>query len=110
MALVGLMNPICTGSLFAIVQSTVPHDMQGRIMSLLISLSSLAAPLGLAVAGPIADRYGIGIWFLVAGLVMVAVAVVSGITPAVRNVEARGAPARLRHPSADEPTKPESAG
>ncbi len=103
MALVGLMNPICTGSLFAIVQSTVPHEMQGRIMSLLISLSSLAAPLGLAVAGPLADRYGIGIWFLVAGVVMIAVAVVSGITPAVRNVEARGAPARLRGAPPSEP-------
>ncbi len=102
MALVGLMNPICTGSLFAIVQSTVPHEMQGRIMSLLISLSSMAAPLGLAVAGPLADRFGIGIWFLVAGIAMMAVAIVCTIAPAVRNVEARGAPARLRQASSDE--------
>ncbi len=106
MALVGLMNPICTGSLFAIVQSTVPHEMQGRIMSLLISLSSLAAPLGLAVAGPLADRYGIGIWFLVAGIVMVAVAVVCAAAPAVRDVEARGAPPRLRQTTPNEPSPP----
>jgi DHA3 family macrolide efflux protein-like MFS transporter len=106
MALVGLMNPICTGSLFAIVQSTVPHEMQGRIMSLLISLSSLAAPLGLAAAGPIADRYGIGIWFLVAGIVMMAVAVLSAIAPAVRDVEARGAPPHLRRAEPSEPSPP----
>jgi MFS transporter, DHA3 family, macrolide efflux protein len=106
MALVGLMNPICTGSLFAIVQSTVPHEMQGRIMSLLISLSSLAAPLGLAVAGPLADRYGISIWFLIAGIVMVVVAIISAIAPAVRNVEAHGAPAHLRRSSSPEPPAP----
>jgi DHA3 family macrolide efflux protein-like MFS transporter len=106
MALVGLMNPICTGSLFAIVQSTVPHEMQGRIMSLLISLSSLAAPLGLAAAGPIADRYGIGIWFLVAGIVMMAVAALSAIAPAVRDVEARGAPPHLRHSAPSDPSPP----
>jgi len=96
MGLVGLMNPVCTGSLFAIVQSTVPHEMQGRIMSLLISLSSVAAPLGLAAAGPLADRYGIGIWFLIAGIVMIAVAILSALAPAVRNVESRGAPAGMR--------------
>jgi DHA3 family macrolide efflux protein-like MFS transporter len=106
MALVGLMNPICTGSLFAIVQSTVPHEMQGRIMSLLISLSSLAAPLGLAAAGPIADRYGIGIWFLVAGIVMMAVAALSAIAPAVRDVEARGAPPHLRQSAPSDPSPP----
>jgi DHA3 family macrolide efflux protein-like MFS transporter len=106
MALVGLMNPICTRSLFAIVQSTVPHEMQGRIMSLLISLSSLAAPLGLAAAGPIADRYGIGIWFLVAGIVMMAVAALSAIAPAVRDVEARGAPPHLRHSAPSDPSPP----
>jgi MFS transporter, DHA3 family, macrolide efflux protein len=92
--------------LFAIVQSTVPHEMQGRIMSLLISLSSLAAPLGLAVAGPLADRYGIGIWFLIAGIVMVAVAVACAIAPAVRDVEARGAPPRLRQSAPSEPSPP----
>ncbi len=102
LALVGLMNPICTGSLFAIVQSTVPHEMQGRVMSLLISLATAAAPIGLAAAGPIADRYGIGIWFLVAGIAMVAVAILAILTPAIRDVEARGAPAHIRTEAKDQ--------
>ena len=106
LALVGLMNPICTGSLFAIVQSTVPHEMQGRVMSLLISLATAAAPIGLAAAGPIADRYGIGIWFLVAGIAMVAVAILAIVTPAIRDVEARGAPAHIRTEAKDEQPAP----
>jgi len=97
-----LMNPICTGSLFAIVQSTVPHEMQGRVMSLLISLATAAAPIGLAAAGPIADRYGIGIWFLVAGIAMVAVAILAILMPAIRDVEARGAPAHIRTEARDQ--------
>jgi DHA3 family macrolide efflux protein-like MFS transporter len=96
MALVGLMNPICTGSLFAIVQSTVPNEMQGRVMALLISLATAAAPLGLAVAGPIADLFGIGIWFLIAGIAMLAVSVISAVTPAIREVETREAPPNVR--------------
>ncbi len=103
MALIGLMNPICIGSLFAIVQSTVPHAMQGRVMSLLISLSTAAAPIGLGAAGPIADRFGVGIWFLVAGIAMMAVAAVSFLAPAVREVESRGMPAHLRCATPAEP-------
>jgi DHA3 family macrolide efflux protein-like MFS transporter len=106
MALVGLMNPICTGSLFAIVQSTVPHAIQGRVMSLLISLSTAAAPIGLAAAGPIADRYGIGIWFLVAGIAMVAVATLAIVTPAIREVETREVPPNVRRRADAAPPDP----
>lgn len=109
MALVGLMNPICTGSLFAIVQSTVPHEIQGRVMSLLISLSTAAAPIGLAAAGPIADHFGIGIWFVVAGAFMTVVAAVCLVAPAVRDVEARGAPPHLRKMSEAGPPRDEGA-
>jgi DHA3 family macrolide efflux protein-like MFS transporter len=106
LALVGLMNPICTGSLFAIVQSTVPQEMQGRVMSLLISLATAAAPIGLAAAGPIADRYGMGIWFLVAGIAMIVVAILATVTPAIRDVEARGAPAHIRREAKDHESAP----
>ncbi|MEW5825715.1 MAG: MFS transporter [Candidatus Bipolaricaulota bacterium] len=106
MAVVGVMNPICNGALFAIVQSAVPHEMQGRVMSLLISGATAAAPLGLAVAGPVTDRASIGLWFLVAGAVMVGVSAVVLVTPALLRVEDRGVPdaLRLRGPGGDAPT------
>jgi DHA3 family macrolide efflux protein-like MFS transporter len=102
MAVVGVMNPICNGALFAIVQSTVPHEMQGRVMSLLISGATAAAPLGLAVAGPLADRYSIGLWFLVAGLAMLAVSLLTLLTPAFFQIEKRGVPAALRQDAPSE--------
>lgn len=78
MALTGLMLPIVNGPVFAIFQTLIAPDMQGRVLSLISSLSSLISPLSLMVAGPIADAVGVRSWFVVAGaacLIMTVIAV-----------------------------------
>ena len=48
----------------AILQSVVARDMQGRIFALLNSLSGIMIPLGLVVAGPVADSIGLRtVWY-----------------------------------------------
>ena len=85
--LVGLMSPITMGPFFAIVQSTVEPDMQARIFSLLSSVGGAMAPLGLMIAGPVADRAGIQAWFLLGGLLCILMAVTGLFIPAVMNIE-----------------------
>ncbi len=58
MALVGIMNAFANGPFFAILQSVVPPSMQGRVFTVLMSVSISATPIGLALAGPLADRSG----------------------------------------------------
>jgi DHA3 family macrolide efflux protein-like MFS transporter len=65
----GLSNPIANGPLFASVQATVDPEMQGRVFTMLGSVASGMAPLGLIFAGPIADAFGVQAWFLVGGVV-----------------------------------------
>ena len=65
--LVGLANPITMGPFFAVIQSTVEPDMQARIFSLLWSIGGGMAPIGLMIAGPVADRVGIQAWFYLGG-------------------------------------------
>ena len=48
----GFFNPITNGPVFALMQSTVEPSMQGRVLGVLNSLSMLASPLAMAVAGP----------------------------------------------------------
>ncbi len=74
-ALVGFMNPICNGPLFAIIQSKVDKEKQGRVMMMMNSLSSAMSPIGMAFAGPVADRFGIQVWFVAGGLVAILMAV-----------------------------------
>jgi DHA3 family macrolide efflux protein-like MFS transporter len=71
----------------AILQSTVPPRLQGRVFALNSSLLNIVTPLGLAVAGPLADAIGLRPIFYVAGLVGLAVAGVWFAVPAWRDCE-----------------------
>jgi len=90
--LVGLMTPITMGPFLAVIQSTVEPDMQARIFSLLSSVGTGIAPLGLMIAGPVADRVGIQAWFLLGGLLCILMAVTGLFIPAVMNMEKKGHP------------------
>jgi len=90
--LVGLMTPVTMGPFFALIQSTVEPDMQARIFSLLSSVGTGIAPLGLMIAGPVADRVGIQAWFLLAGILCIFMGVTGFFIPAVMNMEKKGNP------------------
>ncbi len=85
--LVGLMSPITMGPFFAVIQSTVEPDMQARIFSLLSSVGTGMTPIGLMIAGPVADRVGIQAWFLLGGSLCVLMGVAGLFIPAVMNIE-----------------------
>jgi len=56
----------------AILNSIVAKDMQGRVFTLINSLSGLMIPIGLAIAGPAADFLGIEwIYFICGGAFMI---------------------------------------
>ena len=61
----------------AYLQQNVPPEEMGRVFSLIMSLSSLAMPLGLLIAGPVSEAEGVGFWFLISGIFMMAVTLVS---------------------------------
>ncbi len=80
--LCGLMG--ASGNLYnipfvAYIQETMPYEAMGRVFSLIGSVSSIAMPLGLIIAGPVAEKYGIALWFVIAGVVMIAIATTSAV-------------------------------
>jgi DHA3 family macrolide efflux protein-like MFS transporter len=87
MAFSGIMNPITNGPLFALVQSTVRPDMQGRVMSLIMSAATAMTPLSLMVAGPLSDAIGIRTWFWIGGLICLLMGIAAFFVPAIMNVE-----------------------
>lgn len=94
---VGLTFPIALGPIRAIYQSSVPADMQGRFFSLNDAVVRATSPLGLAVAGPVADAFGIRILWVVAGIALIGLAVTRLLTPAIFHL---GEPAGSQEPSA----------
>jgi DHA3 family macrolide efflux protein-like MFS transporter len=83
----GFMLPVANGPMFALLQSIVRPDMQGRVMSLVNSGATAISPLGLLIAGPFADAFGIRIWFWVGGLLCVLIAIAAFFVPVIMNVE-----------------------
>jgi len=87
MALAGVMNPITNGPLFALLQSIVRPNMQGRVMSLVGSGAMAMTPLGLLIAGPVSEAVGIRAWYWIAGIITLLMGLAGFLIPAVMNVE-----------------------
>lgn len=84
---IGFMNPIVNGPLFAVLQDVVAPEMQGRVFTLVNSLASCVSPLGLLAAGPIADNLGVPVWFLISGLLTGLLGLGAFLVPAIMNIE-----------------------
>ncbi|QEE15854.1 MFS transporter [Promethearchaeum syntrophicum] len=57
-ALFLVMNPIVNGLFQTAIVFMIPPEKMGRVISVLITMSSIASPLGLIIAGPAADLLG----------------------------------------------------
>ena len=87
MFVVGFGGPIVDGPLFAMVQAIVAPEMQGRVFTIIVSFAHAVAPLGLLLAGPLADKFGVQVWFRVGGLATVLMAVAASFVPAIMHIE-----------------------
>lgn len=87
MFLVGAMGPIVNGPILAVIQSAVAPEMQGRVFTLVNSLATGMTPLGLAIAGPVADLLGVRTWYIFGGVVTASMGTLGFFVPAVVNIE-----------------------
>ena len=84
MALFGLMNPLTNGPLFAVMQARVEPEIQGRVFSFLHAGASLASPLGLIIAGPVADATNNNqLWFIIGGILTLLTGICAFFVPAI---------------------------
>ena len=88
--IMGVMNPMINGPIFAVIQSTVEPGMQARVFSLLTSVCGGMAPIGLMIAGPVGDRIGVQAWFLVGGALCVLMGIGGFFIPALMTIEEKG--------------------
>lgn len=55
----------------AYLQQNIAPEKMGRVFSLIGSLSSAAMPIGLLVAGPVAESGGVALWFFISGIAVI---------------------------------------
>jgi DHA3 family macrolide efflux protein-like MFS transporter len=94
MFIVAMMQVMTNGPIMAVLQTTVAPDMQGRVFSLVTALATAMVPLGLLVAGPVADALGAQSWYLLAGGVGLAIGVAGFFLPPLLHLEDQAAARR----------------
>jgi len=67
-AISGIAAPFFNTLLMAIIQQSYPPEQLGRVLGIMNSLMSLAGPVGLIFAGPLADKIGVNNLFVIAGV------------------------------------------
>lgn len=85
--LVGLAQVMTNGPIMALFQAVIAPDMQGRVMTLTVSMTTAMTPIGLMVAGPVSDLLNVRIWFVGAGTACILVAVIAFFIPALMQIE-----------------------
>lgn len=83
----GFMNSIANSSFFSLLQAMIPHEMQGRVFTLIMSTSVAVSPLGLAIAGPVVEVTGLRFWFVISGVAFMIGSGVGFLAPQVRGLE-----------------------
>jgi DHA3 family macrolide efflux protein-like MFS transporter len=71
----------------ALLQTTVPNQIQGRVLSLLNTTMGLAGPIGLAIAGPLGEAIGVQGVFIVGGTLSALVCLAAFASPALMRME-----------------------
>ncbi len=64
---IGLSSSLANGALGPLLQTKVPPDVQGRVFTVLSSLSIAIMPIGLYLSAPIAKQFGIQTAYIVGG-------------------------------------------
>jgi predicted MFS family arabinose efflux permease len=71
--------PIVNGPVFGVMTSRTPEQLRPKVMTALISVNTLAAPLGFLAAGQAIERWGVTVVFAAvpAGITVLALAFAS---------------------------------
>jgi MFS transporter, DHA3 family, macrolide efflux protein len=83
----GIMFSLYMAPISAIIHTTVPKEIQGRVFSLFNTAKTVTTPLGLALSGFVASFAGIRILFVFAAAGMLLFSLLTILTRPIMNVE-----------------------
>lgn len=70
-----------------VMQTRAPQHLRGRVVGVMGSLAYAAGPVGLIVAGPLADGAGLQVTFLALSIPMIALGLVAIALPSLRELD-----------------------
>jgi DHA3 family macrolide efflux protein-like MFS transporter len=85
--IVAVSLAVVNGPIMAMLQAAVDAELQGRVFSLVGSLTGLASPFGLLLAGPLAEITAVQTWFLLGGIISALISIAGFFIPALLDIE-----------------------
>ncbi len=70
-----------------VMQTRAPHHLRGRVVGVMTGLMYAAGPLGLAVAGPLADAAGLRVTFLALAVPILVIGFIACGLPSLRELD-----------------------
>jgi MFS transporter, DHA3 family, macrolide efflux protein len=83
----GLTFSTGNAPMMAILQTVVPHAMQGRALSLMSTVMGVAGPIGLAIAGPLGEAIGVRGVFIGGGALAAVVCAIGLLSKRLLQIE-----------------------
>ena len=87
----GFSLPIGSAPLEAWYQTRVPHDKQGRVFAILLSIDQLTMPFGLAVGALLSGIVPLRFWWFLVGVSHAALGIAWLLLPIAKRADAEGA-------------------
>jgi MFS transporter, DHA3 family, macrolide efflux protein len=75
--LMGMTGMLGNIPFMAYIQQSVPQENLGKVISFVTSMMSLGIPIGMVIAGPVAEIIGVNQWMAIAGIMMLCVGLLS---------------------------------
>ncbi|HPV05293.1 MAG TPA: MFS transporter [Myxococcota bacterium] len=89
--LMGMSVPAFSAPLTALFQGAIDPAKLGRVMSLYMTLALLVAPVGLLVAGPLAEITGVAHWFAISGALIATTGLIMWLVPSISALDVKPA-------------------
>lgn len=83
---IGLVLPFYNGPYMALLQERIPAEYLGRVLSISNSLMLISTPIALGVSAMAADHTGVAFWFVVCGMLMLAVSIATVFVKSIRRL------------------------
>ena len=83
----GLTFSTGNAPMMSVLQTVVPNHMQGRVLSLMSTIMGLAGPIGLAIAAPLGEAFGVRSVFIGGGVLSALVCLLALFSPAMWKLE-----------------------
>ncbi|GGK38881.1 MFS transporter [Deinococcus malanensis] len=86
-AVSGMSFIMANAPMTALLQTTIPNQLQGRALSLLSTVMGLAGPAGLAIAGPLGEMLGVRWLFVAMGVLGTLVGLAGFLSPTLLRLQ-----------------------